>query len=111
MLLIRRYCLAFLHERTLPWLWEPIDRVTNIKRQLFKDACAVHSDACDANLVSEENCSTRHCLDTYKEWDVPEALHALWDHILDVHAGWPLDYDACIEALNTDDGTRPCEAW
>ena len=41
----RRYCLAFLEQGQLPWQWEPKDRVTNIKRLLFDEGCAISEDA------------------------------------------------------------------
>ena len=74
--------------------------MTRIKQQLFETECGVSSDSCDAQLQKEEFCSTKHCLGTYENFDVPEELHALWSCILDAQGGeYPLDYDECLEAL------------
>ena len=94
------YCLAFLEEGTLPWQWEPVPRVTNIKKRLFVDECAINSDSCDAHLTSEEACSTAHCRATYEEWDCSEALHELWSCVLEAQGeGGQVDYNACLLAL------------
>lgn len=102
------YCLAFLEQGTLPWQWEPLERVASIKRRLFTDECAVASDDCDAHLDEEEMCSTDHCRRIYKDWDVSDKLHQLWVHVLKAHDGGPIDYDGCIEALRSKEspGTK-----
>lgn len=103
------YCLAFLvAQRGLPWQWEPQERLTNIKRRLFIDECAVSSNECTAWLSAEDCCSTQHCFDTADKWDVPDALHELWSYVI---AGQPdgdspgtIDYEGCLEALGGDQG-------
>ena len=95
----RRYCLAFLEEGALPWQWEPKERVTSIKKKLFVEECAISGDECDAQLLSDEACSTAHCLRTYESWDCSEALHELWGVVLESRAGGAVDYDACLLAL------------
>jgi len=91
------YCLAFLAAGALPWQWEPPQRVANIKRRLFVEGCAVVSETCDAQLASQECCSTNHCLATYDEWDVSAALHELWGCVLEAHASPEgVDYDECL---------------
>ena len=97
-----RYCLAYLEQGALPWQWEPKDRVTNIKKKLFEEECAISldgPDGCDAKLRSEEACSTAHCRATYDDWDNSAELHELWGCILDAQGGSPVDYDACMSAL------------
>lgn len=96
------YCLAYLEQGALPWQWEPKYRVTNIKKKLFEEECAISldgPDGCDAQLRSEEACSTAHCRATYDDWDNSAELHELWGCILDAQGGSPVDYDVCISAL------------
>lgn len=103
------YCLAFLAKGALPWQWEPLERVQNIKERLFADECAIASDECDAELTADDCCSTAHCLATYETWDtnIPDALHELWAEVLAAQDGKPLDYDACLLALGEDTRTQP----
>jgi hypothetical protein len=98
----RRYCLAFLEEGTLPWQWEPKEHVTNMKKKLFVEECAISGDGCDAQLPSDEACSTAHCLATYEEWDCSPELHGLWGCVLDAQDGTLVDYDACIRELSEE---------
>jgi hypothetical protein len=98
------YCLAFLENGALPWQWEPRDRVTNIKKKLFVEECAILDDGCDAKLLSEEACSTAHCKATYDDWDSSGELHELWSCVLEAQDGQPVDYDACLRALGGEDG-------
>lgn len=93
------YCLAFLEGGELPWMWEPLERVRNIKRRLLVSECAVASDTCDSQLTSAEACSTAHCLRTYEDWDCSDTLHELWGAVLEGQASGLVDYDACLEAL------------
>jgi len=97
------YNLAFLSEGTLPWQWEPPERVANIKRRLFEDMCAIdEGDACSAALASADCCSTTHCLATYDDWDATPTLNELWGHVLEAHADpdGAVDHDACIAVLD-----------
>lgn len=96
------YVLAFLAEGALPWQWEPRDRVTHIKQRLFDSECAVNSDTCDAQLASDECCSTAHCLATYSDWDVSDRLHGLWDLVLEAHGGGSFDYERGLRTLSAD---------
>lgn len=54
-------------------------------------------------LSAEDCCSTKHCFDTCDTWDVPSALHDLWDYVLIAQGGRDspgvVDYDGCLEAL------------
>jgi len=95
------YCLSYLLVDELPWQWEPIERLGNIKRQLYIDECGISSDECTALLSSEECCSTKHCFDTCDKWDVPNEMHELWGYILEGQASEDgmVDYDACLEAM------------
>ena len=93
------YCLAFLEGGELPWMWEPLDRVRNIKKKLLVSSCAIVSDTCDSQLTSEEACSTAHCLRTYESWDCSQTLHTLWGEVLAGQETGFVDYDACLEAL------------
>lgn len=99
------YCLAFLTAEELPWQWEPMDRLTNIKRRLFIDECGIHSEQCTALVSAEDCCSTKHCFETCDEWDVPNELHEMWRCIVDGHAteDGEVDYDACLKALGGDE--------
>eukprot|EP00593_Proboscia_inermis_P008268 CAMPEP_0171323914 /NCGR_PEP_ID=MMETSP0816-20121228/115871_1 /TAXON_ID=420281 /ORGANISM="Proboscia inermis, Strain CCAP1064/1" /LENGTH=488 /DNA_ID=CAMNT_0011822741 /DNA_START=292 /DNA_END=1758 /DNA_ORIENTATION=+ len=95
------YCLAFLLVNELPWQWEPVERLTNIKRRLYIDECGISSDKCTALLSSEDCCSTKHCFETCDKWDVPDAMHDLWWCIVEGQGSdeGVVDYDACLEAL------------
>lgn len=110
------YCLAWLVAPALPWQWEDIERVANIKRRLFIDECAVASDECRAWLSAEDCCSTQHCFNTADNWDVPDWLHELWSYVVIAHERTEgqsepeecnteqtedcnIDYDSCLEAL------------
>ena len=115
------YVLAYLaHGLQLPWNWEPPDRVANIKRQLFIDECAIAADGCEAKLLIDECCSTRHCRETVESWleletltqtDEPlaAALQSLWSEVLDAQgASATVDYAACLRALGAEgDGSEP----
>ena len=116
------YCLAFLAHGTLPWQWEPPDRVANIKRQMMSDTCAVVSDTCEAQLQAEGCCSTEHCSATVGNWlegqlrtedDANDALQALWSECVAYNAGEEVDYDACRRALRSEYRlARPrCDEW
>lgn len=95
------YCLAFLLVNELPWQWEPVERLTAIKRRLYIDECGISSDKCTALLSSEDCCSTKHCFETCDKWDVPDAMHDLWWCIVEGQESdeGVVDYDACLEAL------------
>jgi len=96
------YILAYLIEKELPWQWEPYERLANIKRRLYQDECGISSDQCTALLSSEDCCSTSHCFRTCDQWDVPDAMHELWCHIVEGQEDEKgmIDYDACLEALS-----------
>lgn len=97
------YILAFLVQDDLPWQWETVDRLANIKRRLFADECGISSEDCEARLSAEDCCSTKHCLDTFEDWNVPDSLHELWAYVLegneDEDGDGAVDYDGCMEAL------------
>jgi len=118
------YVLAYLVTKELPWQWEPIENLSNIKRQLFIDECGISSNVCFADLgASSKNncCSTKHCLKLIDNWDVPDALHDLWSYIVEGHddnnnsnsndddnnnqrrtnkyGNGSIDYAGCLEAL------------
>jgi len=95
------YCLSYLLEDELPWQWEPVERLRNMKRQLYIDECGISSDKCTALLSSKECCSTKHCFDTCDKWDVPDEMHELWGCILEGQASEDgvVDYDACLDAM------------
>jgi len=104
------YCLAYLVQKELPWQWEPVENLRNIKRQLFIDECGISSDECSALLSCEDCCSTQHCLDTYKEFDVPDTLHGLWYYVLEGNRNEDgmVDYDGCLEALGDQSRVEKC---
>jgi hypothetical protein len=98
------YCLAFLAEGTLPWNWEPAERVQKIKRQLLSGGCAISSSpetepSCDAYLTDEDYCSTEHCKVSSGGWAAAPELDALWAHVVDAHASGIVDYEGCLAAL------------
>lgn len=115
--------LAYLaHGLTLPWNWEPRERVANIKRQMFIDECGVLSDDCEAELGLEQCCSTAHCRETVEGWleletltetDEPlaDALQELWSEVLAAQDdGEEVDYKSCLRALGAQrDGSEPLE--
>jgi len=100
------YILAWLVQKELPWQWEPVDRLRNIKKRLFEEECGISSDVCSALLGDEEDCcSTKHCRETVAQWNVPDALHELWGYVLEGNEGdGTVDYDGCLEALGGDVG-------
>ena len=74
--------------------------MTNIKKKMFVEECAIFGDECDSELRSEEACSTAHCMASYDGWDNSDELHELWGCVLEAQAeDTPVDYDACICAL------------
>jgi len=95
------YCLSYLLAKELPWQWEPVERLTNIKRQMFIDECGISSDECTAFVSAENCCSTAHCFETCDEWDVPDEMHELWGYIIEGQANKEgmVDYDACLDAM------------
>jgi len=95
------YCLSYLLAKELPWQWEPVDRLTNIKRQLYIDECGISSDECTALLSADDCCSTKHCFETCDKWDVPAEMHELWWCIVEGQASKEgmVDYDACLEIM------------
>jgi len=97
------YCLAYLEAGTLPWQWEPTDRVANIKRRMFSEECAVLSDECDAKLADADLCSTEHCLKNYHDWDLSRELHDLWAYVVAAHddSAGSVDYDGCLQTLGS----------
>ena len=72
--------------------------MTNIKKKLFVEECAIVGDECDSELRSEEACSTAHCVASYDDWDNSDELYELWGCVLDAQVD-DVDYDACIYAL------------
>ena len=99
------YCLAYLLAEELPWQWEPVERLTNIKRRLYIDECGISSKQCTAILSAENCCSTKHCFETCDEWDVPDAMHDLWWCIVEAQATdeGGVDYAACLAAMQGDE--------
>jgi len=109
------YVLAYLVTKELPWQWEPVENLSNIKRQLFIDECGISSDVCTADLgASSINncCSTKHCLKLIDHWKIPDPLHELWSYIIEgnnsddednedsnEYGTGLIDYEGCLEAL------------
>ena len=67
--------------------------------------CAISEEGqCDAQLLSEEACSTAHCKATYDDWENSAELYDLWTCVLEAQEGEPVDYDACLLALGGEVG-------
>jgi len=109
------YCLSYLLSDELPWQWEPVENLTNIKRRLYIDECGISSDECTALLSAEDCCSTKFCFETCDKWNVPDEMHELWWCIVEGQATKEgvVDYDACLDAMqrgaNTGDTVESVE--